>query len=498
MYLYIRYILIATYLYVPIYIYLYPSPSIALISRKSCNIRYNARKSLICLGFSRYSPRYIVDTFPQNPRFDPLFPTNGSPSTRQFGKICFLPVHSSQYFSTVLVKTQSKRKTPMRKSAKDPSNKDQTKNKTAKTHQYITNIYGNPQAVPLEVNISKAGSVVIHPTARFIFPKPDNAPDPNTREEVRKQVSAKVNIFGDCYLGPETIITIEPNNCLTLSNCNLNNISITMRAPSESYLTLDNVNCILPPSSTAQSLPANAKHIISISQPTDCPSPNRFNAKLENLRLSHSCKFYDIHWIQGLPASTLSRPNAKSKQKVTQKVRVLGRNHVDRKALVSTVELQERKMPSLPLELSNCEFHGPLTLRTHGRIQDLEIKLRPAIASLDTRPTPLHLTFNRDEIKSNAERYVHNNSDSMLTVMHQIQLVPNPDEEVNTEAISALESQMLQLEKQAQEQAQNQPKPAFKYFKQPIEPSDKEPKQKILPASVLGEISDLLGTKSNR
>ena len=392
---------------------------------------------------------------------------------------------------------------------------EDSKRKPTATHRYVTDIYGHTYALPHSVNLTHAKSVSIHPTAQIIIaddPEPSTSnpststsnpstSNPSTSKSKTKNPPAKkpgiVNFFGECVLGPDTIIRVTPNNCITISNCRLNSIYIELSAPSESYLTLDNVTVadLSTQTVTAQRLPTSQHHQLIFDETTDCPAPNRFNAKLENLKLCYHCTFRNIHWIQGLPPAKLKVKKTTAKPKTHPKTnRALTRNQTK----LPTIELVEKKLPTAPLELFNCHFSGPITLRTQNRLQNIRLQMIPANIFPGERLTPLHLTFNHDQLKAN--NVDTTNPDSLASALHQKHLTPDPKAEISKADLEQIKQERSK-ERTAREQAEKEisEQPFQRRFGHtqntgnPAEPNKLAPAS--LPTSVLDEVSSLLGKK---
>lgn len=365
----------------------------------------------------------------------------------------------------------------------DKPSKDARKKATS-THRYVTDIYGHTYALPHSVNLTNCKSITIHPSAKILVQEPEH------ENQNQSQKPGIVNFFGTCVLGPNTIIRITPNNCITISNCSLNNIGIELSAPGENYLTLDNVNCAATPSpnqnqNQSQDPNTEPSHKLIFDLPTDCPAPNRFNAKLENLKLCYRCHFKNIHWIQGLPSTKSKVKKTTAKPKTHPKT---NRALTHKQTKLPTIELIEKKMPTAPLELFNCHFDGPITLRTQHRLQNIHLALIPAKVIPNERITPLHLTFNHDQLKANIVNTEDPNSTA--SALHQKHLTPDPNAEITSADLERIKEQRSKKDLAEKEIAEQ---PTIRRFGYKDSPQNPLIPANTLPASVVDEIASLLG-----
>lgn len=374
----------------------------------------------------------------------------------------------------------------------DKPSKDARKKATS-THRYVTDIYGHTYALPHSVNLTNCKSITIHPSAKILVHEVENQNQNQNQSQSQSQSQKPgiVNFYGVCVLGPNTTIRITPNNCITISNCSLNNIDIELSAPGENYLTLDNVNCAAsnPNQGQNQNQDPNtdSRHKLIFNLPTDCPAPNRFNAKLENLKLCHRCHFKNIHWIQGLPSTKSKVKKTTAKPKTHPKT---NRALTHKQTKLPTIELIEKKMPAAPLELFNCHFDGPITLRTQHRLQNIYLALIPSPLMPHERITPLHLTFNHDQLKANTVNTEDPNSTA--SALHQKHLTPDPNAEITSADLERIKEQRSKKETVEKEIAEQPTIRRFGYTdknkpQNPLIPAN------TLPASIVDEISSLLG-----
>ena len=366
----------------------------------------------------------------------------------------------------------------------DKPSKDARKKATS-THRYVTDIYGHTYALPHSVNLTNCKSITIHPSAKILVQEPEH------QNQNQNQKPGIVNFFGTCVLGPNTTIRITPNNCITISNCSLNHIDIELSAPGENYLTLDNVNCVASAASPAtnqnqnQDLSTNHGHKLIFNHPTDCPAPNRFNAKLENLKLCYRCHFKNIHWIQGLPSTKSKIKKTTAKPKTHPKT---NRALTHKQTKLPTIELIEKKMPTAPLELYNCHFDGPITLRTQHRLQNIHLALVPSPLMPHERITPLHLTFNHDQLKANTVNTEDPNSTA--SALHQKHLTPDPNAEITSADLERIKEQRSKKDLAEKEIAEQ---PTIRRFGYRDSPQNPLIPANTLPASIVDEIASLLG-----